>query len=162
MGTVSRFGETGWGEGPVDRSRMRHRLFMHLIWTTRDRLPLIDAAAAEYLAANLPIIAWQERANVLGIGIVRTHVHLLVRLHPTTSIARLLQRMKGGTAAGTNRRCPPTAVRWAKGYDIESVSLRALDAVGSYVRDQHLRHPREAIDGWPTRRPRNAPDQASL
>src|SRR5207249_6125281 len=30
---------------------------------------------------------------------VRTHVHLVVRLHPTTRLDRLLQRLKGGSAA---------------------------------------------------------------
>jgi REP element-mobilizing transposase RayT len=37
---------------------------------------------------------------VLSLGIVRTHVHLLVRLHPTTSIPRPVQRLKGGSARG--------------------------------------------------------------
>jgi len=39
-------------------------------------------------------------------------------------------------------------VRWAKGYNIDSVSLRALEAVASYVRDQPAHHPREKIVGW--------------
>ena len=146
----------------TDRSRMRHRIFIHVIWTTRDRLPLIDAEVAEYLGANFPIIARQERANVLDVGIVRTHVHLLVRLHPTTSITRLLQRIKGGTAAGVNKRCPTMDLRWAKGYNVDSVSQRALNAVGSYVREQHLHHPREAIDGWPEHGVDDAPARTSL
>ena len=33
------------------------------------------------------------------MGVVRSHLHLLIRLHPTTSIPRLLQRMKGGSSA---------------------------------------------------------------
>jgi REP element-mobilizing transposase RayT len=129
---------------------MRDRLFVHLVWTTRGRQPLIDADAARYLVKNLSIIARQERARVLEIGIVATHLHLVLKLHPSTCIPRLMQRMKGGTAFGVNRRDPKDSVlRWAKGYNIASISERALDRVAAYVRDQHLRHPNEAIPGWP-------------
>jgi len=130
---------------------MRDRLYVHVVWTTRDRQPLIDAPVAAFLAAKLPMIVRQERGSLLEIGIVSTHVHLLLRIHPTTGIPRLLQRMKGGTAAGAiavrDRSLSP--LRWAKGYSISSVSEQALDRVGAYVREQHLRHPGEAIEGWP-------------
>jgi REP element-mobilizing transposase RayT len=128
---------------------MRDRLFVHLVWTTRGRQPLIDADAARYLVNNLAIIARQERARVLEIGIVTTHLHLVVRLHPSTCIPRLMQRMKGGTAFGVNRRDPKNSVvRWAKGYNIASISERALERVCVYVREQHHHHPGEAIPGW--------------
>jgi putative transposase len=126
---------------------------MHVVWTTRGRAALIDVDVAEYLAANLPIIARQERAHLLELGIVSTHVHMLIRIHPTTSVTRLLQRMKGGTAAGINKRYPASDLRWAKGYNIDSVSLRALEAVAGYVCDQPLHHPDEAIAGRSSRSP---------
>jgi len=91
----------------------------------------------------LPRIATQERALVLEIGIVRTHVHLLIQLHPTTAIPRLLQRMKGGTSVARHE------LRWAKGYNITSVHPAGLEMVRQYVRNQHLRHPTEAIPNWP-------------
>ncbi len=130
---------------------MRHRIFLHLVWTTNRRNPTIDATAAEYLAEVLPIVARQERARILELGIVSTHVHLLLRLHPTTVIPRLVQRMKGGTSAGriSSARGIAIRVRWARGYNAESVSTRALEVVGHYVRHQHHHHPVEAIAGWP-------------
>jgi len=130
---------------------MHHRLHVHLVWTTRDRAPSLDVVRAVYLSEHLPIIARQERARVLALGIVATHVHLLMRLHPTTDIPRLLQRMKGGTAYGINAATPAAgrALKWAKGYSITSVSPGGLDRVLAYVRMQHLRHPTEVIAGWP-------------
>ncbi|MEZ4413147.1 MAG: transposase [Gemmatimonadales bacterium] len=129
---------------------MRDRLYVHIVWTTRDRQPLIDAPVAGFLAAHLALIVRQERGSLLEIGIVSTHVHVLTRIHPSTNIPRLLQRMKGGTAVGAtavrDRSLAP--LRWAKGYNITSVSERALSLVGAYVREQHLRHPAEAIVGW--------------
>ena len=130
---------------------MRDRIFLHLVWTTRERMPLIDREIASYLAEALPIVARQERAAVMELGIVSTHLHLLIRLHPTATVSQLVQRMKGGTSAGAIRNSPPSArrLRWARGYNVESVSLRAVEVVSAYVRNQSRHHPNEAIAGWP-------------
>ena len=127
---------------------MRHRLFVHIIWTTRDREPRIGQDAAGILKHLLPAIARQERADVLALGLVRTHVHMLLRLHPTTAIPQLLQRLKGGSSVIVNRELGTTVtapLRWAKGYDISSISPRAIDAVRAYVENQAHRHPKDAI-----------------
>jgi REP element-mobilizing transposase RayT len=102
----------------------------------------------QILERLLPSIARQERAVVVELGVVRTHVHVLLKLDPTTSIPRLLQRLKGGSSVIVNRERGSTArgaLRWAKGYNIDSISPRAVPAVRAYVRDQALRHPQEAI-----------------
>jgi REP element-mobilizing transposase RayT len=129
---------------------MRHRIYLHLVWTTRDRAPLIDRVHAEFLTRFLPAVARQERAQVLAMGMVTTHVHLLLRVEPVTDISLLLQRLKGGSAvlAARERADASTApLRWARGYNLESVSLRALPAVVRYVESQAERHPRETIVG---------------
>jgi REP element-mobilizing transposase RayT len=116
---------------------MRDRLFIHVTWTTRDRGRLIDVPRADFLASFLPIVCRQERANLLCIGIVQTHLHLLIKIHPTTQLPRLLQRLKGASATLANRRVAATitrSLRWARGYDVESVSPKAVRAVGDYVR----------------------------
>jgi putative transposase len=129
---------------------MRDRLFVHVVWTTRDRSRLIDAKVARFLERFLAAVAHQERARILEIGLVRTHLHLLVRLHPTTAIPRLLQRLKGGSAVIANREghAGPRELKWAKGYDIESVSARSVDRLRAYIRDQPRHHPDEAIPDW--------------
>lgn len=130
---------------------MFHRLYVHVCWTTRERLPLIDSRLAEFLERFLPAIAHQERASVLGLGIVSTHVHLLVRVHPTTSIPRFLARLKGGSAslaAAEGHAHVNRPLRWARGYSVSSVSERALPIVYEYVEEQPRHHPDEAIEGW--------------
>ena len=130
---------------------MRHRLYYHIIWTTRGRLPLLNAELAAFLGRYLRNIARQERAHVLEMGIVTTHLHLLVRTDPQTELSRLVQRFKGGSAHQANvERLGQGAdgLRWAKGYTLETVSPRTLEAVRQYLRTQPERHPEEAIPGW--------------
>jgi putative transposase len=130
---------------------MFHQLYYHIVWTTRDRRRTITREVASFLDRLLRSIARQERAYVLELGMVSTHVHLLVRAHPMTTIPRLLQRLKGASSAlaGKELGLPPDSqLRWAQGYTIQSVSLNMLEGVRSYVRNQGARHPGERIVGW--------------
>ena len=128
---------------------MRHRLYLHISWTTRDREPTITRDFVAFLARFLPLIARQERAHVLAIGAVRTHVHVVVRINPATMLPRLLQRWKGGSSliGARDGLGGSEPIRWAKGSDLESVSPRALGAAIEYVKRQSRRHPAEAIAG---------------
>ena len=127
---------------------MRHKILLHITWTTRERKALIGAEDALILRRLLPAIARQERAKVVELGIVRTHVHVLVQVHPTTSIPTLMQRLKGGSSVLANRErngSSGSPLRWAKGYNIDSVSTRNFERVRAYIRDQPRHHPDEAI-----------------
>ena len=133
---------------------MRDRIYVHVVWTTRERQPLIDLAVARFLARYFRAVANQERAGIHALGLVTTHVHVVLQLHPTTSISKLLQRLKGGSSVLSNREGhSPVArpLRWAKGYNIESVSPRGLVAARTYVLSQSQRHPQDAIPGWENR-----------
>jgi len=130
---------------------MIDRIYCHIVWATRDRAPLIDAGLARFLCGFLRGVAAQEDSRILEIGMVRTHVHLLVRVRPTTDVGRLLQRLKGGSAAIAGKEhhsTEGTRLRWAKGYSIFSVSWRRLAAVREYLRAQPVRHPDAVIPGW--------------
>ena len=131
---------------------MFHRLYVHLVWTTRDRLPLLNAELAQFLPPLLRNIARQEKVHILELGMVATHVHVLVRLHPTTRISRLLQRLKGGSARLANDQLHLTGanrLRWDAGYSIHSISPRSIDRVREYLRRQADHHPEARIEGWP-------------
>jgi len=130
---------------------MNHHLYYHILWSTRGQRRLINRDAAAFLDRVLRTIATEERTQVIAMGLVRTHVHLLVRAHPMTAIPRLLQRLKGASSALAGRELHLPAeqqLHWAPGYTIHTVSPSALARVRDYVRSQAARHPREAIKGW--------------
>lgn len=130
---------------------MIHRLYCHIVWTTRYRDQSIDAGLARFLCTFLRGVAGQERARILEIGMVRTHMHLLARIHPTTNLTCLLQRLKGGSAAIAGKEQHSTdgnMLRWAKEYSIHSVSPRSVAVVREYLRAQPVHHPDLVIPGW--------------
>ncbi len=93
---------------------------------------------------------------MIALGIVATHVHVLVESHPTTSLPRLVQRFNGGSSVLINREGHAgngRVVRWSKGYTIHTVGPRGLEPARAYVLSQESRHPAERI---------RAPAEASL
>jgi REP element-mobilizing transposase RayT len=129
---------------------MRHRLYIHLVWTTRRRERLIDRDLARFLCRFLRAMARKERAYVLEIGMVQTHVHLLGRVHPTVPVSQLVKRLKGASSAVAAQEGLGSQGRlyWAKGYAVHSVSTGALERVRHYLRQQSAHHAAEAIPGW--------------
>ncbi len=126
---------------------MRHRLFYHLVWTTRVRAPLIDREGARFLCRVLRPMAQENRAEVLEIGIVSTHLHLLVRAQPLADLPKMIGRMKGATSR-IAKRDMIAPLSWADGYDLETVSPADEMKIRHYLRAQPFRHPAEAIEGW--------------
>jgi REP element-mobilizing transposase RayT len=124
-------------------------LYALLTWTTRDRAPIIDAAGAAFLRTFLPRAAELHRAQVIGMAIVRDHVHLLLYLDGLVNIPQLVQRLKGASARIANRDSVlgDVRLRWARGYDLRSVSPRAVPAAQAYLARQAVRHPGLAIPG---------------
>ena len=47
---------------------MIDRIYCQIVWTTRDREPLIDAGLARFLCGFLRGVAAQETARILEIG----------------------------------------------------------------------------------------------
>lgn len=122
---------------------MAARIYVLLTWTTRDRQPLVTGAIEQLLTRLLPKIAGDHGANTLAVGMVKDHVHMLLRLPLRFDVPGLVQRLKGPTARVANRDAVAThRLGWARGYDLRSISVRALRQVRQYVREQKRRHGR--------------------
>ncbi len=129
---------------------MRHRVYFHLVWTTQDRMPLIDEDRARCLRRLVPAIAREAGAHLLGLGVVTTHLHVLVRVPPGFDCGRFVGRTKSVSALLARRDRlgdPSRPRRWVEGYSVTSVGPGEVERVLQYVLGQSRRHPREAIGG---------------
>ena len=121
-----------------------HRIYM--TWSTLARRPMIDAPTRAFLDEFFRKIAIQERATIVSLSFLRTHVHLLVRTAPRYDLPRLVQLLKGGSSYAASRQ--PSNVlglRWNREYSATSVSPKILRQAVAYIESQGSRHPSEAI-----------------
>ena len=123
------------------------KLYAHLSWTTDGRLPMIGLSEEEFLRRFLPVEAGRHGVKVTALGIVADHLHLIVCLPSVINVPVLVQSLKGASARIANK--DPTisrkGIKWAKGYDLRSVSPGNLSRAVEYVRHQAERHPARAI-----------------
>jgi len=82
--------------------RSNTKLYVHCIWSTWDRLPLLQPHIEARLYASIAAKCFELKCKIIAIGGYRDHVHLLVRLPSTLSVAMLVQEVKGASSQGAS------------------------------------------------------------
>jgi len=117
------------------------QLYLHLVWSTYDRLPLITPELKPRLYGSLAQNCRELGADVLAIGGISDHVHLLVRFPTTIAVSEFVGKVKGASSHFvTHLLDSPEPFRWQGGYGAFTVSRRNVDAVSEYVLNQEHRH----------------------
>ena len=117
-------------------------VMLHLVWCTKDRLPLLTAKAKPTILNHI-----RQNAKMKGIFIDTMeghldHIHALIVLNAEMSVAKVMQLIKGESSFWINReRLFTHAFEWAVEYFAISVSPSSLERVRFYIRNQehHLK-----------------------
>jgi REP element-mobilizing transposase RayT len=117
-------------------------LLTHVIFSTKDREPLITAALHDDLLAYLGGIV-REVGGVLRASNARSdHVHLLCSLPPTAATADALRLVKTNSSRWVHGSRDYPGFDWQTGYGAFSVSQSQAPAVVQYIADQEKHHHR--------------------
>ncbi|MGJ8696031.1 MAG: IS200/IS605 family transposase [Verrucomicrobiaceae bacterium] len=73
-------------------------IYLHLIFSTRDRLPLLTDAVRPSLHAYFAQIGNALDCPIILVNSVEDHVHILHRLSRTTTIAKAVEEFKKSTS----------------------------------------------------------------
>ena len=121
---------------------MRHpwtQLYAHLVWSTVGRAPLITALLQPRIYGCIQDQAARLGVDVIAMGGVSDHVHVLVRLQGKHAVADVVKQMKGGSSHFVTKELgEPFA--WQGGYGAFSVGKRAVPVVRDYVLNQSRHH----------------------
>jgi REP element-mobilizing transposase RayT len=118
-----------------------HRLYVHAIWATWDRLPLITPNLEAAVYADIRVEAGKIKAQLIEIGGMEDHVHIVARIPPTLSVAELLKQVKGVSSHMTMHSMPGgETFKWQGAYAAFTVSEADLPRIRSYVRNQKEHH----------------------
>jgi putative transposase len=115
------------------------RLFYHLVWATKNRLPLVVPEIEVRLFAYFRKKAGEIECRILDVNGCEDHVHLLVEIPPKLSVAEAVKRLKGASS----HEFPE--LYWQRGYGALTVSERNLDAAQAYIRQQKEHHMQQTV-----------------
>lgn len=122
-------------------------LHHHLVFSAKDRRPQIDAEIEDRLYAYIGGIVSNERGKLLSAGGMPDHIHLLVSIHQTTSIADLLRVLKANSSKWVHETfASHGAFAWQDGYGAFAVSYSQIEIVRRYLAGQKEHHKRMTFE----------------
>jgi REP element-mobilizing transposase RayT len=130
---------------------MKHNslaLYIHLVWSTWDRQPLITPDIERNIHRNLEAEARRMKCTVLAINGTEDHVHMLLSIPTTISLADLLKQLKGVSSHFVNETLkPPFQFKWQGSYGAYTVGERDTQRVIDYIKRQKQHHAAKTL--WP-------------
>jgi REP element-mobilizing transposase RayT len=115
--------------------------YFHCVFSTKERRPLIVPTLQERLWPYLGGIARQNEMTAVEIGGVADHIHILLSLPSTLSLAKAMQLIKGGSSKWVHETFPEHRLfGWQVKCGAFSVSVSQLDKTVQYIQSQPEHH----------------------
>jgi putative transposase len=115
--------------------------FIHSIFSTKERAPTLALTKMADLYAYLGGIARSEGFTLIAAGGTANHLHLLIALPPTASLAAAIQKFKGSSSRWLGK-----GFGWQEGYGAFSVSPSHVPAVKRYISNQEAHHRKRSFE----------------
>ena len=116
------------------------QIYIHLIFSTKDRASLIPDLMGDHLHAYLAGVLNGSGNAAVQIGGVADHVHLLFRLSRTSTLADVVRDVKGASSKWMAQDQGIKGFAWQAGYGAFSVSASLIETVTQYIRNQPEHH----------------------
>jgi putative transposase len=115
-------------------------IFLHIVFSTKNRAPFIDDAIAPPLYAYLGGVM-ESSGSLLCAGGMPDHVHLLVSLNRDVSASDIVRDIKSNSSKWIHETNPALrSFAWQSGYAAFSVSFSQLNVVRQYIERQAEHH----------------------
>jgi REP element-mobilizing transposase RayT len=122
------------------------RLHVHLVFSTRNREPLITDAVRDALHAYMATVLQNLGCAPVLINSVEDHAHLLFDLSRTVAISQAVEDVKKASSKWIKTQGPEFAsFAWQSGYGAFAVSESNVDAVREYIANQREHHRRKSF-----------------
>ena len=116
-------------------------LLEHIVFSTKDRRPFLDAELKTRLFAYMGGILRKEKCVALIINGPTDHVHMLASLSPTIAPAKLIATVKANSSGWVHKTFPQHRdFAWQTGYSAFGVSFSLKRTVHDYIAGQEGHH----------------------
>ncbi len=122
-------------------ARTYTKLIYHIVFSTKERIPLIVPEIRDRLYEYLGGVIRGEKGSLMEIGGIPDHVHILARFGAAIAVSEMLKRIKGSSSHWLNQGTG-TWFAWQAGYGAFSVSESQVAAVRKYIQQQEEHHKR--------------------
>jgi putative transposase len=116
---------------------------VHVVFATAERRPTIRDDMQVRLHGYIGGIARENGIPALAVGGVADHVHLLLSLPRTVSVAKAVQLLKSGSSKWIHDNFPGLrSFAWQEGYGAFSIGVSQRETTVKYIATQAEHHKR--------------------
>src|SRR5260370_5249649 len=113
------------------------KVVLHIVFSTKNREPWLDSGVRPRMHAYLATICRDLSADVVHVGGVSDHVHIVTTLPRTLSHAQFIEQIKKTSSKWIKEvDARYRGFFWQRGYAAFSVSPSQFEAVMQYVEAQ--------------------------
>ena len=117
------------------------KVIVHIIFSTKDREPWLGSDVGPRMHAYLATVCRDLGADLVRVGGVADHVHIVTTLPRTVSQAQLIEEIKKASSKWIKTLdARYRGFFWQRGYGAFSVTPSQLDTVVQYVEAQQEHH----------------------
>ena len=118
------------------------QLYVHLIFSTKHREPMLLSPLRQHLHAYLAAVLNNQDSPALKIGGMSDHVHALFRLSKNLALAKIVEEVKTSSSKWAKTQGRGLAnFHWQSSCGAFSVSAADAEGVVKYIAQQET-HPR--------------------
>ncbi len=119
------------------------QIYYHIVFSTKNRAPTLSADRREDLFRYTWGIVENHQSHLYRIGGVEDHLHILSSLHPTASLADLVEDIKVASSRWIAEQGAFTNfTHWQDGYAAFTHSHGERDRLIEYIKGQAEHHKR--------------------
>ena len=117
------------------------KVILQIVFSTKNREPWLEPDVRPRMNAYLATVCRDLGAELVRVGGVADHVHIVTTLPRTVSQAEFIEQMKKTSSKWIKALdARYRGFFWQRGYGAFSVSLSQLDTVLDYVKAQQQHH----------------------
>jgi len=121
-------------------------LIYHIVFSTKDREPMISDAYQTRLHEYLGGIIRGQGGIALIINGTADHVHLLAKLRQDKALSDMIRDFKANASGWMHKVFPePQDFAWQNGYGAFTVSASQTERVRSYIANQQMHHQKRSF-----------------
>ena len=117
------------------------KLYVHLVFSTKHREPLLLSPLREKMHAYLATVLKNQDSPAVKVGGTGDHIHILFRLSKNVSLAKIVEEIKTSSSKWVKTLGKGLAhFHWQSGYGAFSIGREEVDAVAEYIAQQETDH----------------------
>lgn len=123
------------------------RLHVHLIFSTKNRAPLLREDVRDPLHRYLAAVLQNLGCAATLVNSVDDHVHILFELSRTAAVSAVVEEIKTSSSKWLKTQGPQySGFTWQAGYGAFSVSETGVAAVREYIAGQQEHHEKRSFE----------------